>query len=141
MYRERVLEKLQEARESVDKVKNNLPDSLDMFLNMELERDGIYKNIEFAIQSIIDICSMLVKEFELGVPEEEMDIFEELAERKILSRKIVEKIIEMRGFRNFLVHRYGRLNDRVAFRDMKEGLPDFDAVFKALECAISRKKG
>lgn len=140
MYRERMLEKLQGARESVEKVKKNFPDNLKIFLKMGLERDGIYKNIEFAIQSIIDICSMLVKEFELGVPEEELDIFEELKEGKILSKGVVGKIIEMRGFRNFLVHRYGRLNDKIAYRDIKQGLPDFDTIFKALENAIGRRK-
>ena len=35
------------------------------------------------------------------------------------------KIKELKGFRNFLVHRYGTIDDEVAFKDIRNGLPDF----------------
>ena len=35
----------------------------------------------------------------------------------------------LKGFRNFLVHRYGLINDEVAFKDIKQGLSDF-VLFK-----------
>ena len=55
---ERILNKLSEAEDSVALVKENLPESYENFLSMSrLERDGIYKNIEFAIQNILDICA------------------------------------------------------------------------------------
>ncbi len=38
---------------------------------------------------------------------------------------MTEKIKELKGFRNFLVHRYGTIDDEVAFKNIKNGLPDF----------------
>ena len=137
IYKARMLEKLQYSRASVKKVKDNLPPSFDKFLKLDLEKDGIYKNIEFAIQNIIDICAILVKEHELPIPKEEADIFRELEVHKILSKSVISAIIQMRGFRNFLVHRYGKIDDRRSYRDIKEGLEDFEKVFRELEKAIA----
>jgi uncharacterized protein YutE (UPF0331/DUF86 family) len=54
----RILNKLVEAKESITLVRENLPHTYEGFLAMKkLERDGIYKNIEFAIQNILDIFS------------------------------------------------------------------------------------
>lgn len=139
-YGERVLEKLQEARASVEIVKANMPANAGEFLGMGLAKDGIYKNIEFAIQNIIDICAILVKDFELPIPKEEADIFRELGEHGIISKSAQSIIIRMRGFRNFLVHRYGKIDDSQAYKDIKEGLKDFEKVFKAFEDALERRR-
>ena len=32
---------------------------------------------------------------------------------------------ELKGFRNFLVYRYGKIQDEIAFEDIKKGLLDF----------------
>ena len=137
-YRERILEKIQEARSSIQKVKKYLPESMDEFQKMDIQKDGIYKNIEFSIQAILDICFMLVKEFDLGIPDEETGAFELLERKKILSRKTVEKIADMRGFRNFLVHRYGNIDDETAFNNIKNGLGDFEEIFREMEKATEK---
>jgi len=49
-----------------------------------------------------------------------------------------EKVKEMKGFRNFLIHRYGKINDEVAFKDIKNGLPDFE-LFKKEVLAFIKK--
>ena len=130
---ERILEKLAEAQDSVQLVRDNLPGSYEEFLSMKrLEKDGIYKNIEFAIQNILDICAMIVKNKELQVPNSDDDVLTELEDAHIMKKDVVETIRQMKGFRNFLVHRYGVLNDRIAYNDIKTGLKDFTKVFKEI---------
>ena len=89
-----------------------MPDNFEAFRMMELEEDGIYKNIEFITQNIMDICAILVKEFRIGVPEDDNRVLEKLKKSKILKKKTIKKIIQMRGFRNFWVHRYREINDK-----------------------------
>ena len=130
---ERILEKLAEAQDSVQLVRDNLPGSYEEFLSMKrLEKDGIYKNIEFAIQNILDICAMIVKNKGLQVPNSDDDVLTELEDAHIMKKDVVETIRQMKGFRNFLVHRYGVLNDRIAYNDIKTGLKDFTKVFKEI---------
>lgn len=50
---------------------------------------------------------------------------------------IIEKIQEMKGFRNLLVHRNGPLDDEMAFTDIKEGLEDFQDIFEEIKRVVS----
>lgn len=36
-----------------------------------------------------------------------------------------KKVKELKGFRNFLIHRYGKIQDDIAFEDIKKGIIDF----------------
>ena len=36
-----------------------------------------------------------------------------------------DKLKSMRGFRNIVVHRYGAVDDKIAFEILRENLPDF----------------
>ena len=131
---EKILNKLAEAKDSVKLVRENLPDTYEKFLSMNrLERDGIYKNIEFAIQNVLDICAIIAKDEDLRVPNSDDDIFAELQDADLIKEDVIETIRKMKGFRNFLVHRYGVLDDEIAYNDIKTGLRDFNIVFKEIE--------
>lgn len=135
---EKIIEKMDHAIDSVKLVEENLPQSYKGFISMKkLERDGIYKNVEFAIQNILDICAMILKEKDLKVPASDKDMLEELSSSGIMSKRVIEKIKEMKGFRNYLVHRYGYINDRTAFNNIRPGLKDFHKIFDEIKKIIS----
>lgn len=130
-FKTRIEEKLVQSREDLEEVEENLPKMLEEFQELGIVKDGIYKKIEFVIQNIIDICAILVKELKLGVPEDDLDILQKL--NKVLGEETINKIVELRGFRNFLVHKYGTIDDKIAFEDIKEGLEDFEKIFDKIE--------
>lgn len=121
--------KLKIIDENLELVKGNLPERVDEFTALGLVKDGIYKKIEASIQEIISICSIINSDLKLGIPSNRDDIIVALKNNNILSSKMAEKIKGLKGFRNFLVHRYGQINDEVAFNDIKQGLSDF-SLFK-----------
>jgi len=121
--------KLKIIDENLELVKGNLPERVDEFTALGLIKDGIYKKIEASIQEIISICSIINSDLKLGIPSNRDDIIVALKNNNILSSKMAEKIKGLKGFRNFLVHRYGQINDEVAFNDIKQGLSDF-SLFK-----------
>lgn len=130
--------KLKLIEENLDLVKENLPNNVNEFKALGLVKDGIYKKIEASIQEVISICSIINSDLKLGIPSNRDDIIISLIENYILSRKMGEKVKEMKGFRNFLIHRYGKINDEVAFKDIKNGLPDFE-LFKKEVLAFLKK--
>ncbi len=89
---------------------------MEEFIALGLVKDGIYKRIEFAIQNVLDICAIINTDLELGIPTSEDDIIENLVKNKILSPDMGKTIREIKGFRNFLVHTYGRVDDTIASR-------------------------
>ncbi len=47
--------------------------------------------------------------------------------------RIKQKIKEMKGFRNILAHKYGKINDKIVYLFLTENLSDFDKVIVQIE--------
>lgn len=131
--------KLKELEESLEKIKENLPDKFEDFSEMGIAKDGIYKNVEFCIQQVIDICSVVNSDLELGIPQDETDIIENLMKSGRLEESLGRKIKEMKGFRNILVHRYSRINDEQAFVNIKNGMKDLRLFMEEIEDILSEE--
>ncbi len=125
--------KMKEIEESIRLVEEHLPDTFEEFSDLGLIKDGIYKSIEFAIENVLDICAIINTDLELGIPHDDKDIIENLVKKKILSEEMREKLKAMKGFKNIVVHRYGRIDDNIAFEILKENLSDFYAFIGKIE--------
>jgi len=117
--------KLKIVEENILLVKENLPEKIEDFINLGLIKDGIYKRIEASIQEILSICSIINTDLKLGVPPNRDEILKTLIDNNIISEKMGQIVKELKGFRNFLVYRYGKLQDEIAFENIKKGLLDF----------------
>lgn len=133
--------KLREIDENIALIEENLPRTLGGFLHIGLVKDGIYKKLEFMVENVIDICSILNADLSLGVPIDEEDIIKNLEIKRILSSELIAKIREMKGFRNILVHRYGKINDEIAFEILQNNLSDFQLFKKEILNILENKKG
>ena len=125
--------KLSEMTESIALVRENLPDSVDSFAGMGLLKDGIYKRMEYAIENVFDICAILNADLHLGVPGGDAEVLENLAGHGVISSDMREDLRKMKGFRNIVVHRYGRIDDAIAFSILQAHLNDFAAFREAIE--------
>ena len=132
--------KMAEIRECADLVRKNLPDALEDFLQLGLIKDGIYKRMEFAIEDVFDICAILNSDLSLGIPDGDDNILDHIAGAGVLSNQLIGKIRHMRGFRNIVVHRYGKIDDRLIFSLLNEQLGDFSEFIEEIE-ALLRKHG
>lgn len=112
--------KLQEMSESVDMVREHLPDSVESFGRLGIIKDGIYKRIEYAIENA---------DLRLGVPATDEDILENLVRHGVFGPEMRQSLKAMKGFRNIVVHRYGAIDDSLAFSILTERIGDF-ALFR-----------
>src|SRR3989344_1262891 len=133
MMEKEIRYKLKQIEENLSLIENNLPDNFKEFKLLGLVKDGIYKRIENAIEDMIDICGIINSELKLGIPTEDEDLIDNVFKKKIISKNLYLKIKEMKGFRNILVHRYGDLDDKLAFENIKSGLDDFELFIKEIE--------
>jgi uncharacterized protein YutE (UPF0331/DUF86 family) len=137
--RERIIRiKIREITDGVTLVQEHLPKTLHEFRSLGLIKDGIYKRIEFAIEDVFDICGIINTDLDLGVPGEDEDILDHLAGNGIISNMMLEKIHAMRGFRNIVVHRYGTIDDALAFQLLKENIGDFSLFIDEIETILDR---
>jgi len=129
--------KIAEIIECIDLVRDHLPESYDEFSRLGLIKDGIYKRMEFAIEDVFDICAIINTDRALGIPGADEDILDHLLGARILSQALVEKIHRMRGFRNIVVHRYGKIDDQLAFTLLHEESGDFAEFIGEIETFLS----
>ena len=47
---------------------------------------------------------------------------------------------DMKGFRNILVHRYGNIDDKIAYTILKEKLNDIDNFIEIIQQFLEKKK-
>jgi uncharacterized protein YutE (UPF0331/DUF86 family) len=140
MREELIRIKLKDIRDSLEKVKSHLPQTLEEFLDLGLVKDGIYKKVEFMIENVLDICKIINTDLNLGLPKKDVDIIENLVKNEIISKEMGEKIKEMKSFRNILVHRYGEIEDEIAYEEIKNGLKDFEEFEKEIEKFLEKRK-
>jgi len=125
--------KIAEINDSLKLVKDNLPSSLSQFKKMGLIKDGIYKRMEYAIENVFDICSIINSDLKLGVPVDNEDILNNLYEADVIDNITMDKLKSMKGFRNILVHRYGKIEDDMAFKILNDNLDYFDHFLEVIE--------
>ncbi|MBD3247208.1 DUF86 domain-containing protein [Candidatus Pacearchaeota archaeon] len=140
MLKERVFEKIKEIEENLALISDNLPDNAREFRELKLVKDGIYKRLEYCIENLIDICSMIYADLELGVPSDDEDILNKLKDNKIFSKEIINLIKDMKGLRNILVHKYGNIDDDLVYELLAENLSDFDKIIKEITGYFNKEK-
>jgi|SRR3989344_2100473 len=132
--------KVDDIISSLEIIEANLPEELEDFLSMGLTRDGLYKKVEFCIESLIDICNIINSDLRFGIPETEEGIIENMRKNNIFTEKSINILKKIKGFRNILVHKYGDINDSLAFEIIEEGLKDFELIIKEIEVFIVKHK-
>ena len=127
--KERILAKIDELDSYIKEIKEISPRSFEEYREIEKKR-SCERLLQVSIEVVIDICNLLVSGLRLGLPAEEDDLFGKLLKAKIISKKMREKLREMKGFRNILVHEYTHVDDELVYEAVKSRLRDFDAFKK-----------
>ncbi len=140
MRTEIIRTKIMQIQESLELIRENLPDSFEEFASLGLIKDGMYKRIEFCIESVFDICAIINTDLRLGIPRSDDDILEILVRNGIIDNDIKGKLKSMKGFRNILVHRYAGIDDRLSYEFFSERLTDFDEFIGRITIFIKMQK-
>lgn len=140
MRTEIIRKKIAEIRESLEILRDNLPERLEEFESLGLVKDGMYKRIEFCIEDVFDICAIINADLKLGIPRSDEDILEILVRKGIFDEGMKAKLKGMKGFRNIIVHRYAGIDDRLSYEFFSEKLTDFDEFIMRINDFIKMQK-
>lgn len=130
---ELIRSKLGRLQDSLEFIQEQLPSEFEAFRQSRLIRNALYKEVEFVIELVLDVCSIINADLRLGVPDTEDHVIDHLEGDKIFNTKAIELIREMKKFRNILVHRYGDVDDKRAYENIQEGLKDFEFIAREVE--------
>lgn len=121
MRKEEVEYKTKLIEKSIQIIRASLPKTQERFSKMGLAKDGIYKQIEFAIQNLLDALNEISSSLGLEAVSYR-EIIENLHKEKIIGDELKEKLDFLVQLREVVIYNYDLLNDEIAFRNMEEYL-------------------
>lgn len=130
----RIKEKIDEIEQFLEELENSLPKDFDEYKTDYKLRAIGERYFEKIIEGVIDLAFFIIKEKNSKQPEEDKQAFDILAEEKIISESLAEKLKEAKGMRNILAHEYGRIDDELIFHSLVEELiPDVQEFIKSIK--------
>ncbi len=88
--------------------------------------------LQLSIQILIDIGQLVITEKQFSRPDDPQEIFSVLYNKKIVSSNLVEKLSGIVGFRNILVHEYGKIDKEKVYQYLQEDIDIFDKYKKEI---------
>lgn len=84
-----------------------------------IEISGTFYNLHTSIESAMDIIAMLLKDLGSRVEDDYSNI-EKLVELRVIDENLGEKLKMCNGLRNWLVHRYNRIDTKIVLESVDE---------------------
>lgn len=110
--------RLKRYRDKIHFIIDNIKD-LPIKPNNVFEKRGIFYSIQTAIESVIDLVAMLVKDLGIQVKDDGTNI-NEIIEKRNLNPELGKKLRKANGLRNILVHRYNNVEDQIILDSVEE---------------------
>jgi len=126
-----ILARIDKIRESVGKLRKLAQRTEDAFISDSLATDSTERNLQTAIQAVIDIGNHIVADMDLGTPADYKEIFRLLAKNGIVGDEQAARLISMTGLRNILVHEYLQIDLHLIYSIIRNDLDDFDQFIAA----------
>ncbi len=128
--------KLKKIEEFAEELKSRRKVSFEDFQKNIVLKRFVERNLELAIQQMIDIYKHLVSRLNLREPVSYADCFEILAEEGYLSEENLEKYKNMARFRNLLIHIYEKVTDKIVYEIFQKNLEDFELFVDEIKMAF-----
>ncbi|MGV9171586.1 MAG: DUF86 domain-containing protein [Promethearchaeia archaeon] len=84
-----------------------------------MEKRGIFYSLQTAIESMVDLVAMTIKDMGIPVKDDETNIIE-LVKKENLNEELGLKLKKANGMRNIIVHRYNAFEEEVILNSIEE---------------------
>lgn len=125
--------KIKKMLKYIKEIETYRPKSLQEYKNNLILKRFIERNLELAIQEMIDICKHLVSRLNLEEPSSYANCIDILVEENIISKDRAEIYKQMIKFRNLLIHTYEKIIDDKIYGIIEKHLKDFNNFAEEIE--------
>jgi len=78
------------------------------------------RNLQIAVEFVIDLCNMLISDLDLKFPETYKEAIVILQEAKIIEPKLSKKLQQLVGLRNIIVHMYADVRAEIIYDNLAD---------------------
>ena len=130
--RDVILAKTGAVKKYLKRIQNVSNITLQIFLEDNNVQDIILFNIQLAVQNCIDIAAHIISTEDMGIPGSTNEMFYLLEENTFINNLLTEKMVKAVGFRNLIVHEYGKLDLKRAYNISQNDINDLDEFLKEI---------
>jgi len=131
---ERINDKKNEIEKYLKELDAILPQNFEEYLANLEKRLACERAMEKIIEAVNDFAIILIKEKRLPTPKDDLNAFDILSDKEIISKELSAKLKDAKGMRNFLAHQYGKIDDELVFQAVSEELPkDVEEFLEKME--------
>jgi uncharacterized protein YutE (UPF0331/DUF86 family) len=127
-----VEKKLRRIEEFLRELKNVEIGTIEEFKENVITRRFVERNIELAIEQMIEICKHFISGLDLSEPETYSECFDMLAKEGVILEQSLDTFKSMVRFRNILIHAYEGVDDSITYGIYKRRLNDFEIFIKEI---------
>jgi len=127
-----LLTKIDAIEHHLARIREKRQVDVEAFLKDLDRQESILFNLQMAIQSCVDVAAHIVAEEELGVAGSTNELFYLLEDARTIDTGLTEKMVRAVGFRNLIVHEYGRVDLQIVYRVAWENIDDLKAFMRAV---------
>jgi uncharacterized protein YutE (UPF0331/DUF86 family) len=139
--KDRIFEKVDELEKYLRELDEYLPEEEEDYLKNGLKKRACERAFQLASESLLDICNLIISEKGFGIPADSKDSIRKLAENRVIPRSLSTRLEELVGFRNLLVHQYGRVDDSKAYSYLNAESKDFFDFIETIDKYIELEDG
>lgn len=137
---ERMTDKMDDLEQCTRELEEYLPEGVDDYLESGIRRRACERTFQLACENLLDICNMIISDDGLGMPHDSKDAIRKLSQHNVISKSLASRLEELTGFRNLLVHQYGRVDDSLAYGCLYDESGDFYEFLEEIERFITSKR-
>jgi uncharacterized protein YutE (UPF0331/DUF86 family) len=119
---ERINDKIKEIEDYLGELEEIIPSNFEIYKKDFKIRAACERYFEKIIEAVIDLAIFTIKKKNLANPESDESVFKILHEVDIISEELAKRLINAKGMRNVIAHKYGEVNDELVFFSITEEL-------------------
>ena len=105
----------------------------EQFISDEDLQDIVDRNLQLAIEAVLDIGQHIIASSRWEPVDEYSDIFPVLARHNVIPTELAKRVEKMAGFRNILVHEYADIEHDQVFDVLENHLKDLSELAHAYQ--------
>ncbi len=87
---------------------------------------AVERGMQLAAQCVLDICNHIVSEVATERPANYRELILTAGRLGLMPEDFARRFSGLAGFRNVLIHEYAKVDASVVYRNLREGLVDFE---------------
>lgn len=131
-------EKLESLRRCIQRIEDKRTASAAELSRDPDRQDIIALNLTPAVQICVDIGAHIIADSEEPAPQTMGQVFDELADIKLINETLASRMKAAVGFRNIAVHNYRRIDWQIVHAITHQGLDDFKEFARAVARLIDQ---